>query len=222
MTTRTPITGRRTTAAAALLTAVALMGTACTGSQTPPSSAPSSALSASVSASASPSGSPSATGTPTTSYKPADAKGRAQNVPVPVLPEAAKTKTKAGLEAFAKYWFQQLNFAYETGQTTGMSQLTSRGCELCSNISKSLQTNYLGDRWLSGGRIEAPSINTTFEPGSDGTYQVVVQVQQTKITYFKSDGSQFRPPTPPSDTGNVMLAAFRNGAWQVMGLYPIR
>ena len=53
---------------------------------------------------------PSATATPTPTavYKPADATGRAQNVPVPVLPEVAKTETKEGLEAFARYWYSTL------------------------------------------------------------------------------------------------------------------
>lgn len=219
MTSRTPTSSRRLTAAAALLTGIALMGTACTAGQAPPSAAPSDA---STSTYTSPT--PSATATPiaTASYKPADAKGRAQNVPVPVLPEAAKAKTKEGLEAFARYWFEQLNFAYETGNTSGLSSITSENCEFCSNIRKALQKNYQGDRWLVGGRIKAPSMNTNFGAESEGTYQVVVQVQQAKITYLNADGSEFRSPTPPSDTGNVMLTAFRNGSWQVTALHPIR
>ncbi len=40
--------------------------------------------------------SPTVTPTPTAAYKPADASGPAQNVPVPVLPEVAKTETKEG------------------------------------------------------------------------------------------------------------------------------
>src|SRR5688572_474509 len=55
--------------------------------------------SASATESATPSHTP--TPTPTPVYKPADATGPAQNVPVPVLPEVAKTETKEGLEAFA-------------------------------------------------------------------------------------------------------------------------
>lgn len=219
MTSRTPIASRRLAAAAALFTAVALIGTACTGSQAAPSSSPSGA---SISPSTSPTASATSTPTPTASYKPADAKGRAQNVPVPVLPAVAKTKTKAGLEAFARYWFQLLSYGYETGDISGLSSVTSDSCELCSNVSKALQTNYVGDRWQAGGRIKTPSINSKFEAGADGTYQVVVQVQQSTITYFKAGGSQFRPSTDPSDTGNVMLTAFRDGSWHVTGLYPIR
>ncbi|MFJ4227111.1 DUF6318 family protein, partial [Paenarthrobacter nicotinovorans] len=45
---------------------------------------------------------PAASATPssTGAYKPADAKGKAENVPVPVMPELAKENSKAGLEAF--------------------------------------------------------------------------------------------------------------------------
>ncbi|MGO4228855.1 DUF6318 family protein [Arthrobacter sp. YAF34] len=194
--------------------------TACSGGGTPPPGQSSSAPQ-SPSASSTPS-TPSASPTPTASYKPADASGKAQNVPVPVLPEAAKAPTKAGLEAFARYWFEQLNFAYETGNSSGLDSVTSAGCEFCSNITRSLKTNYEGGRWLAGGHIETPSINTTYQAQSDGLYQIAVQVQQAKITYFDTGGKEFRPPTPPSDTGNVMLAAFKNGAWQLNALHPIR
>jgi len=217
MTSRIPISSRRHIAAAALLTAAVLTGTACTSGQASPAATPSSGSPATSS-----SASPTPTPTPTASYKPADASGRAQNVPIPVLPEAAKAETKEGLEAFARYWFEQLNFAYETGNTSGLTFVTSNRCEFCSNVARSLETNYQGDGWLAGGRIEAPSINTNFEPGTDGNYQVVVQVQQSMITYFRPGGSQFRTPTPPSDTGNVMLTTFRGGAWQVTGLHPIQ
>src|SRR3712207_4203337 len=56
------------------------------------------------------SASPTPTPTPTAAYKPADASGPAKNVPVPVLPDVAKTETKEGLEAFARYWFQLLSY----------------------------------------------------------------------------------------------------------------
>jgi hypothetical protein len=51
---------------------------------------------------------PSASATPSAPpvYKPADAKGKAENVPVPVMPELAKENSKAGLEAFIGYWYE--------------------------------------------------------------------------------------------------------------------
>ena len=44
-------------------------------------------------------------------------------MPVPELPEAAKAETKEGLEAFARYWFALLNYAYETGDMSGLNSI---------------------------------------------------------------------------------------------------
>lgn len=168
--------------------------------------------------------SPTSTPTPTPSavYKPADASGPAQNVPVPVLPEVAKTETKEGAEAFTKYWFEQLNYAYQTGDVSAIQAMTSPDCKYCNNIINSLTTNYQDERWLAGGKMTVPAATTTFEKSSDGNYQVVLQVLQDTITYYQAGGSEFRQATEPSNTGNVLLVAFTNSNWRVNGLHPLR
>ncbi|MFS0715696.1 DUF6318 family protein [Arthrobacter sp. 1P04PC] len=211
---------RRLGAAAALFLAALIGTTSCSGGQPPPP-APTTAAPAESSASPSPA-TTSATASAAPAYKPADAAGRAQNVPVPVLPEAAKAETKEGLEAFAKYWFEVLSYGYETGDVSRLDAITSSDCQLCSNVAKSISTNYQPDRWLVGGKIATPSITGNAGPDANANYQVVVQVRQSAIAYYKSDGSEFRAATPPSDTGNVMLAVFKDAAWRVAGLHPIR
>src|SRR5918992_1141024 len=109
MTARTCNSRRFSISMAAAVTVLALSLSACAGGESPGGNGSPS----SVSNSATPSATP--TPTPTASYKPADANGRAQNVPLPELPEAAKAETKEGLEAFAKYWYALLNFGFETG-----------------------------------------------------------------------------------------------------------
>jgi hypothetical protein len=139
-----------------------------------------------------------------------------------VLPEVAKTETKEGAEAFAKYWFELLNVAYQTGDVSGLDTVTSSACQFCQNITSSLTTNYQGGRWLAGGKIVLPTATTTFEPGEDGNYQLIVQVQQAAINYYDPNGSEFRTATQASDTGNVLLVNFQGGAWHVNGLHPVR
>src|SRR6478736_5308400 len=129
MTSRIPISSRRHMAAAALLTAAVLTGTACTSGQASPGATPSSGSPATSS-----SASPTPTPTPTASYKPADASGRAQNVPVPVLPEAAKAETKEGLEAFARYWYSALSYAYETGDMGPLDSVSAPTCASCARV----------------------------------------------------------------------------------------
>lgn len=204
-------------AAAGAAVAAALMLAGCAGGAPADPGAVSSTPTGS--ATSSPPSTP--TTTPTAVYKPADASGPAQNVPVPVLPEVAKTETKEGLEAFAKYWFEQLNYAYQTGDIAGVEALTSPSCEFCSNITSSLTTNYQEGRWLVGGRIAVPAASTTFERGPDGNYPVILQLQQETITYYQPGGSEFRTATQPSNSGNVLLVDFESGAWRVNGLHPL-
>src|SRR6478672_6993236 len=206
MTSRIPISSRRHIAAAALLTAAVLTGTACTSGQASPGATPSGGSPA-TSSSATPTSTP--TPTPTASYKPADASGRAQNVPVPVLPEAARAETKEGLEAFARYWFELLSYGYETGDTSRLDALTSTGCGSCEHARKVITGWHAGGRWLAGGRVSTPSVSTTFRVAQSGDYQVAMQVAQEGISYYNADGTLDSTEPKPDDTGNLMLAVFR-------------
>src|SRR4249919_253801 len=134
MTSRTALSGPRRACAAAFL-AISLMSVAaCSGGAAPPPG-----TTASESQSPSTASTPSATPTPTASYKPADATGKAQNVPVPELPEAAKAETKKGLEAFARYWYALLNYSYETGDLSRINSISSPSCALCGRVFPGIQ-----------------------------------------------------------------------------------
>src|SRR6478735_9580951 len=93
------------------------------------------------------------TSTPSAVYKPADATGPAQNVPVPVLPEVAKTETKEGLEAFTRYWFALLSYGYETGDATSFESIAPSPCEACQKVSKVIKDWHSEGRWLVGGKL---------------------------------------------------------------------
>jgi hypothetical protein len=175
--------------------------------------------SASGSASATPSAAP--TSKPKPAYKPADAKGRAQNVPVPVKPALADKNTKEGLEAFAKYWFALLNYGYETGDIKLWSASTNSNCAFCSNIKSSLAVGYRDGRWQAGGRLSTPSVQSQFKAGSS-TQQVVVQVIQEVTRYYKADKSVGRAPEPGTNTAVVVLAAYAGGKWSVSDMHLIR
>lgn len=168
-----------------------------------------------------PTATPIPTSTPSAVYKPADATGPAQNVPIPVLPEVAKTETKEGLEAFARYWFELLSYGYETGDTKPLSAVTSPTCTMCERAKQVQEGWHKDGRWLVGGKVTTPAINSTFALASDGNYQVAVQVAQEPISYFNSDKSLDSAEPKPADSGNLMLAVFRDGAWFVQTIEPI-
>lgn len=212
-----PTSWRARSSAAAFIVAAVLTLAGCAGG------APAAPGALSSAPAGSPTSSPSATPapTPTAVYKPADASGPAQNVPVPVLPEVAKTETKEGLEAFAKYWFELLSYGYETGDTKALSALTSSSCTMCERAIQVQEGWHQEGRWLAGGRVTTPSISTTFMEASDGSYQVAVQVSQEPLSYYNPDKSLDSTDPKPADSGSLILAVFRDGAWFVQTVEPI-
>jgi hypothetical protein len=201
-----------------LVAALLMSVTACSGGAESPAASPT-AESPSPSAASTPSATPTPTPTPT--YKPADAAGKAQNVPVPVLPEVAKTETKEGLEAFARYWFQLLSYGYETGDSSAIDAITSSACEQCERAKEVFTGWHSSGRWLAGGKVETPALSTTFRIAPDGNYQVAIQVSQQPLSYYNADGSLDSADPRTDDTGNLMLATFKDGSWYVNNIQPI-
>lgn len=203
--------------AVSVLVAVAVMLAGCAGG------APADPGTASPAATGSMSPSPSATPTPTTSaaYKPANASGPAQNVPVPVLPEVAKTETKEGAEAFAKYWFSVLSYSYETGDVALFESVEPPSCAACQKVKGVIRDWHSEGRWLVGGKLTTPVADTTFMKDQEGRYKVAVQVHQEPLSYMRPDGSVARTDAQQPDQGNLLILTHENGGWTVVELGSI-
>lgn len=174
-----------------------------------------------TSTSATPTVTATPTPTPTGTYKPADASGKAQNVPVPVKPALADQNSKEGLEAFTKYWFELLSYGYETGDTVEWTKLSSPDCVVCNDIKASIAESYKLNRWQVGGRMTTPSISANIET-ADGQPQVIVQTIQEASEFYLGDGRVGRDPLPESNTGTVVLASYSGGVWTVTELHRLQ
>jgi hypothetical protein len=153
-------------------------------------------------------------------YKPADASGPAQNVPVPVLPEVAKTETKEGLEAFVRYWYAVLNYAYETGDTQPLQTISEPTCVFCTGLREGVTEAWADARWISGGKIETPAVTGAIEQGAEP--YAVVQVLQQVIEIRNPDGSLHQAPTAATNTGSRAAARFTGTGWTMTDLGLIR
>lgn len=202
-------------AAITFAAASALVLAGCNSGGTPGGSDTSSV---SASASATPSATP--TPTPTAIYKPADASGRAQNVPVPVLPEVAKTETKEGLEAFAAYWFQLLSYAYETGNLKPLEDVSGPNCTFCRGLSDNITAAWSENKWIVGGQIETPAVTAKVRPGEPS--QATVQVLQKMVAIHNPDGSLYQEPTKGTNAGSQATATFGPTGWVLVDLGLIR
>jgi len=193
--------------AAAVFISSALVLTACNSGGNPRGNEGTSSASASASDTASATATPSATAI----YKPADAKGKAENVPVPVLPEAAKAETKEGLEAFAKYWYATLSYAYETGDTSPMEAISSTTCASCLRVKEVVEGWHSEGRWLAGGKMIVQGAQSKFVETAPGEYQVVVQVSQEPLSYYLADGKLDEKTNQKRSMGDIMLASYQGG-----------
>lgn len=208
----------------AIAVGLALLLTGCQGGTTPsaPPSEPSSTTASPTTSASVPAASATPESPPTSAvYKPADAKGKAENVPVPVMPELAKENSKAGLEAFIGYWFQTLSYAYETGDSKTASDLSSPTCALCQHLLKSVSANYTDGRWLSGGRLRTPVTEVKWDTGTS-LQEGKVQVIQEEIHYLDANGSESRELTTATNDAAAFFADFRGGSWVVSNLGVIQ
>ncbi|WP_255770864.1 DUF6318 family protein [Pseudarthrobacter sulfonivorans] len=161
---------------------------------------------------------PSATPTPTPSatpaYVPASASGRAQNVPVPVLPEVAKTETKEGLEAFARYWYETLSYAYETGDTKPLESASGPSCGSCAKVKTEVTEWHSDGRWMAGGKMHVEGVHSDFIETGPATYQAVVQVYQETTDYYLSNATlKGSVPRQPA-IGDIVIAGFDASGWR--------
>lgn len=162
----------------------------------------------------------SATATAPPVYKPADAHGKAQNVPVPVMPELAKENSKAGLEAFIRYWYAVGNYANETGDISVLGTLSTPECKACAYFQKASTDSYKNGRWMVGGHMDVPALEVEWDSRTTSTV-VRVQVIQEAISYRNADGSEGRAPEAATNDAFVLVATFEAG-WKVVDTGVLR
>ncbi|WP_026005492.1 DUF6318 family protein [Arthrobacter sp. M2012083] len=206
---------------ALLALTAALLLSSCQGGSAAPGGPPSETSSTTASPTTSVSvPAASATAVSPAVYKPADASGKAENVPVPVMPELAKENSKAGLEAFIGYWYEVGNYADETGDVSGLSTLSTPECKACMQFQYAAVDSSKNGRWVVGGKVSTPRIEIAWNAGQT-THQAKVQVIQEAITYYNADGTEGRPADAATNDAFVVVASFET-SWKVVDTGVIR
>ena len=193
-------------AASALLAAAALALTACGGDaegQPDPTASPAPSAAAET---------PTPTPEATPKYKPASADGPAENVPLPKMPVTAKEKSEKGLKEFVKFWYATLSYAYETGDMGPLESVSGSGCKGCLRVKETISEWHAGGKWIAGGELSVTgSVIKTFEPSSNGAYQVLNQVDQQKLEFYSKAGSPEHAIKKEIGIIDVMDAEFKDG-----------
>ena len=168
------------------------------------------------------SASPSPTATPTAAYKPASAEGPAENVPLPVMPEEAKVQSKEGLEAFARYWYELVNYGFETGDTEPIRAISGPDCAVCKNFYEMVDSGYSNDDWIDGGKITLQGVDSEFVLTPENRYQVLVQNTQAALNYY-GPGTLYGVRGGYSDSAVQMIEArYTAAGWYAEAVVTIQ
>ncbi|MFP3579636.1 DUF6318 family protein [Arthrobacter sp. SIMBA_036] len=130
------------------------------------------------------------------------------------MPELAKENSKAGLEAFIRYWYSAFSFATESGDLGPWSAVTDTSNAVAAAYQKAIERNYSQGRWMVGGQVTTPVIDVHWKAGSN-VQEASVQVVQTETHYLNGDGSEGTNPTPESNIAEAVFVRFIDGSWRV-------
>lgn len=214
----------RSLAAAALLSSLLLAVSGCADGDAGADDAPSAGATetAGTEATSSAGSVATASSSPSAAYVPASAEGPAQNVPLPVMPEEAKQNSKEGLEAFARHWFDLLNYGYETGDTEPLRSLTGPECAPCNEWYPAIDNGFKDDDWMAGGTIDVLSVISDYVPTAEGRYQVLIQLVQDPIEFYGDVGHLDTIGGSETPVVQMIEASFTEAGWKTDELATIR
>lgn len=131
----------------------------------------------------------------------------------PAMPPEARTNTPAGAKAFVRHWFNALNFAYRTGNTEPLRKLSSPSCDTCVEFSRSAENIYRNGS-LQGGQY-ITSRYAVSAGNIKGAFLVSVLYKQTNAIVLDAAGRQ--KERLASTSGEVIFELARNhDGWSIL------
>lgn len=151
---------------------------------------------------------------PTAAYKPATAKGPAENVRLPVMPELARQESGEGLREFARYWYALLNYSFETGDVNSVKHVSGPDCVLCKRAYEMLDIGYEDRDWILGGKFVVHGTQSNFVLTSKSQYQVLVHLEQAPLEYRGPGDVVYETDEGlDSDSVHMLEATYGDGGW---------
>jgi len=133
--------------------------------------------------------------------------------PVP-LPTEARAATPRGASEFAKYWFNELNMAYMTRDSTRVSRISAKGCKSCVNFASSVEALKREGHTVKGNAFDVKFAEAASAANSgvtlvDVTYTIPGQ------TEYSSTGQVVRR-VPPAGRADFVVSLERSlGSWRL-------
>ncbi|MCQ2001607.1 DUF6318 family protein [Arthrobacter zhaoxinii] len=138
------------------------------------------------------------------------------------MPEEAKVQSKEGLEAFARYWYDLVNYGYETGNVTPVQKTSSPDCAACLNYYKVVEQGFIGNDWIVQGQIDIQDAYSEFVLTPQGRYQVLVVLQQKDMEFHGPSGIQSIDDGDAAPAAQLFEASYAGGQWTLIFIDTIK
>ena len=138
----------------------------------------------------------------------------------PVLPEAANAPTAAGAEAFAKFYWETVNYAQATGDTAPVRAVSASTCQPCASSATAIEGIYADGGVVRGGEYTVTSSRAFRLSSQHASFRLAVRVTNDaqEIDYPGTN----RDESLNAGTSSVrMYVDFLQGRWVAAVVEPV-
>lgn len=207
---------------AAVVLAVSLLS-ACGPTGDDPDGAPSSSASEAASSSSASEASAKETPGADGEYVEASADGPAQNVPKPEKPALADEESYEGAQAFLDYLADTRAYAWQTGDTSLIREITAEECENCAVEFEDIERIYDEGGWATSGRESINIIDSDMPVDSYGYPSPRAEVDFEGLTVWDASGQVWDTVDPISGKEDPIYfhLSHDGGGWVLIQPTPI-
>lgn len=156
-------------------------------------------------------------------YIPASADGPAQNVPRPTKPALADEESVEGAQAFLDYLADARSYAWQTGDTSLVREITAPACDFCIEEYDAIDEHYRDGGWATGGREVLEILDTTLPRDEYGFPAPRVRSTFDGITLWDKSQQIIEEldPINSADHVSIMHLNYMEGAWEYVHATPV-
>lgn len=149
-------------------------------------------------------------------FEPATLEHPSRNVPKPRMPGEAKQETEAGAQAFLNYHADATWYAFQTGDTSLVREITSASCERCFSDYDRIDEIYDKGYWLAG-TTETVTILTDFQNAIQYNefkrYRVPVRMESPGIKEIENGAVAFEQLPFYSEDALDLNIDYKDDGW---------
>lgn len=131
----------------------------------------------------------------------------------PEMPAEAREMTEAGADAFARYWFDVVEYAYATGNTEPLRVLAEPECEICNASIEEIEDRAQRKLTTEGLTIEV--LTSAAAPQDERGVVVTMSVTESASKVVDADGGVHEESPGSGRIAVNVYVANTGNAWRL-------